>query len=133
MGLSWLTHPAEQTREFREGPFRMAFTSQVSPPTNDGRPVARLARKRASSPPPGKIQGHHHNARPRPELVEAYVAALAAYLWQWEPLARSPILGRRARHSPLFQPQPARPQGPLSADLKATGWMFVGPTTAYLP
>lgn len=124
-GLSWLTI-LRKRENFREAFDGFDFTRIAA--YDDGPVVDRLLGNAGIVRHRGKIKATLHNARRALELVEAY-GSLAAYLWQWEPPGREPDLGSAPAHSPL--PSSTRTSRALSADLKARGWMFVGPTTAY--
>lgn len=115
-GLSWKTILAK-----REG-FRAAFRGfdfeRVARFTQ--RDVERLLADEAIVRHRGKIEAVIENAR-RARALVAEEGSLAAFVWRYEP-------------SPLARPQTVStsPQShQLSKDLKARGWRFVGPTTAY--
>ena len=70
----------------------------------------------------GKIEAVINNARRAQELVKQE-GSLAAFLWRYEPRAKS-----------LAKPQTVSISAEslaLSKDLKKQGWKFVGPTTVY--
>jgi DNA-3-methyladenine glycosylase I len=123
-GLSWLTILRK-----RES-FRRAFedfqieavarfdTSSVDRLLTD----AGIVRNRA------KIEATINNARRCIELIDE-LGSLAAYVWRFEPDARS-------RPTVLDQPTllqiGASPESKaMSKDLRRRGWSFVGPTTVY--
>jgi len=96
---------------------------------NDGPAWPVCSAMRASSAHRGKIKATIHNAPPRLELVGP-TAAWPLNLWQWEPAWSGARFASAPAHSPPFSAAPRQRPRPLSADLKARGWMFVGPTTA---
>ena len=76
----------------------------------------------------GKIEATINNAQRVPELVLEF-GSLAAYVWQFEPSARSrpKRLSRRVVMKRTTCPEAIA----LSVDLKRRGWRFIGPTTVY--
>ena len=74
----------------------------------------------------GKIEAVINNAQRAVELVDAE-GSLAAYVWRFEPAARSRHLDR-AGLAELAQTDESKA---LAKDLKRRGWRFVGPTTVY--
>jgi len=115
-GLSWRT-----ILEKREN-FRAAFhgfdPARIA--RYDGTDVARLLGDAGIVRHRGKIEAVINNARRALELIEAE-GSLAAWLWRFEP---SP--------SPPPRTVPSTPESmALARALKARGWKFVGPTTAY--
>jgi DNA-3-methyladenine glycosylase I len=70
----------------------------------------------------GKIEAVINNARRARELIESE-RSLAAYLWRFEPSAKS---GAKPQTVSTSAESIA-----LSKDLKRRGWKFVGPTTVY--
>ena len=70
----------------------------------------------------GKIEAVVNNARRARDLVKRE-GSLAAYLWRYEPDAKSDPDAPIASVSAESQA--------LSKDLKRRGWQFIGPTTAY--
>ena len=69
----------------------------------------------------GKIEATINNAERALALADEY-GSLAAYFWSYEPQRRVP---------PADIPATTDVSVALSKDLKARGWRFVGPTTAY--
>ena len=69
-----------------------------------------------------------NNARCALNLVEEF-GTLAAYIWQWEPTAPEPHIGKGEYSHPI--PSVTKTSKALSRDLKKRGWKFFGPTTAY--
>ena len=70
----------------------------------------------------GKIEATINNAKRALEMVEEF-GSIAAYIWRYEPDAKS-----------LGTPQTASTSNEsiaISKDLKKRGWKFVGPTTVY--
>jgi DNA-3-methyladenine glycosylase I len=61
-------------------------------------------------------------------LIEEF-GSLAAYVWQWEPDAKS--RPRRLTKAALMDLAVTPESKALSKDLKGRGWTFVGPTTIY--
>jgi DNA-3-methyladenine glycosylase I len=74
----------------------------------------------------GKIEAVINNARRAAELAEAE-GSIAHYVWRFEPDARGHGLDRSDLRNLAVTPDSKA----LSKDLKARGWRFVGPTTAY--
>ena len=117
-GLSWCTILAKREN------FRAAFHGfdfdRVARFT--ARDVERLLKDAGIVRHRGKIEAVVNNAKRARELVERE-GSLAAFLWRYEPDART--LGR---------PQTASTSAEsiaLSKALKKLGWKFVGPTTVY--
>lgn len=115
-GLSW------QTILSKRAAFRQAFAgfelAAVAAFTEDdvGRLLgdASIVRNRA------KIEAVVNNARRAIELIEEQ-GSLSAYLWRYEP-----------QDDPPSEQRSTSPESKaLAKDLKAHGWRFVGPTTAY--
>ncbi len=121
-GLSWLTI-------LRKRPaFRRAFADfKFERVARFGeRDVARLLGDQAIVRHRGKIEAVINNAQRAVELVDAE-GSLAAYVWRFEPAARSRHLDR-AGLAELAQTDESKA---LAKDLKRRGWRFVGPTTVY--
>jgi DNA-3-methyladenine glycosylase I len=117
-GLSWRTILAK-----RQG-FRAAFAAfdfhRVAQFTE--RDVERLLKDASIVRHRGKIEAVINNARQAGELAERE-GSLAAYVWRYEPDAKS-----------LAKPQTASASAEstaLSKDLRKRGWTFVGPTTVF--
>lgn len=122
-GLSWLTILRK-----REA-FRAAF---------DGFDFERLARR----PPKveallgdagivrhrGKIESVLNNAKRARELADEH-GSLAAFVWRFEPDARS--RPKRVTKAALCAMTKTPESTALSKDLRKRGWSFVGPTTVY--
>ncbi len=121
-GLSWLT-----VLRKREA-FRRAFAGfDFERVARFGeRDVQRLLEDASIIRHRGKIEAVISNARRALELTERE-GSLAAYLWRFEPGARTGRLDR-ATLARLAQTPGSRA---LARDLKRRGWRFVGPTTAY--
>jgi DNA-3-methyladenine glycosylase I len=74
----------------------------------------------------GKIEAVINNARRAVELVDAE-GSLAAFVWRFEPAARTGGLDRAA----LAELAQTAESKALARELKRRGWRFVGPTTVY--
>ena len=123
-GLSWLTILRK-----REA-FRRAFAGfdieRVA--TFNARDVTRLLKDSGIVRHRGKIESTINNAR-RAAAVSAEYGSLAAYVWKWEPDAKS--RPRRLTKRALMELGTSSESTALSKDLKRRGWTFVGPTTIY--
>lgn len=113
-GLAWRTILAKREN------FRAAFANfeidRVAAFT--ARDVERLLGDAGIVRHRGKIEAAINNAR-RAQALVAEQGSLAAYVWRFEPLGAAP----QAATSPASVA--------LSKDLKARGWVFVGPTTVH--
>lgn len=123
-GLSWLTILRK-----REA-FRRAFADfDMSRVARFGaRDIARLLGDAGIVRHRGKIESAINNARRAEALVDEF-GSLAAYIWQWEPDAKS--RPRRITRAALMDLAVTPESKALSKDLKKRGWTFVGPTTCY--
>jgi DNA-3-methyladenine glycosylase I len=123
-GLSWLTILRK-----REA-FRRAFADfDMSRVARFGaRDIARLLGDAGIVRHRGKIESAVNNARRAEALVDEF-GSLAAYIWQWEPDAKS--RPRRITRAALMDLAVTPESKALSKDLKKRGWTFVGPTTIY--
>jgi len=123
-GLSWLTILRK-----REA-FRRAFADfDMSRVARFGaRDIARLVGDAGIVRHRGKIESAINNAR-RAEALMGEFGSLAAYIWQWEPDAKS--RPRRITRAALMDLAVTPESKALSKDLKKRGWTFVGPTTIY--
>ncbi len=123
-GLSWLTI-LRKREHFREafGGFDPAIVARYG-----SRDVTRLLGNAGIVRHRGKIESTINNAKRALVLSDEY-GSLARYFWKWEPLpaARPRVVTRRALMKMTTTPASVA----LSADLKARGWTFVGPTTVY--
>lgn len=123
-GLSWLTILRKREN------FRAAFAGfdyeRVA--RFNTRSVERLLKDAGIVRHRGKIESTIHNARRAVELVDE-CGSLAAYFWRWEPPASE--RPRRMTRAALSKLAHTPTSTALSKDLKARGWTFVGPTTAY--
>jgi len=123
-GLSWLTILRK-----REA-FRRAFADfDMSRVARFGaRDIARLLGDAGIVRHRGKIESAVNNARRAEALVDEF-GSLAAYIWRWEPDAKS--RPRRITRAALMDLAVTPESKALSKDLKKRGWTFVGPTTIY--
>jgi DNA-3-methyladenine glycosylase I len=123
-GLSWLTILRK-----REA-FRQAFVDFDVPRVArfGARDVNRLLGDARIVRHRGKIESAINNARRAEILIEEF-GSLAAYVWQWEPDAKS--RPRRLTKAALMDLAVTPESKALSKDLKGRGWTFVGPTTIY--
>jgi DNA-3-methyladenine glycosylase I len=123
-GLSWLTILRK-----REA-FRRAFGDfDISRVARFGaRDISRLLGDAGIVRHRGKIESAINNAR-RAETLMNEFGSLAAYVWQWEPDAKS--RPRRITKAALMDLAVTPESKALSKDLKGRGWTFVGPTTIY--
>jgi DNA-3-methyladenine glycosylase I len=123
-GLSWLTILRKRDA------FRQAFADfEISRVARFGaRDINRLVGDAAIVRHRGKIESTINNAR-RAELLLDEFGSLAAYVWQWEPDAKS--RPRRITKAALMDLAVTPESKALSKDLKGRGWTFVGPTTIY--
>jgi DNA-3-methyladenine glycosylase I len=123
-GLSWLTILRK-----REA-FRLAFAGfDIDRVAQFGaRDVQRLLKDSGIVRHRGKIESAINNAR-RVAALSGEYGSLSAYVWQWEPGAKS--RPRRLTKSALMRLGVTPESIALSKDLKRRGWTFVGPTTMY--
>jgi DNA-3-methyladenine glycosylase I len=123
-GLSWLTILRKRTA------FRRAFAGfDIARVARFGaRDINRLLDDSGIVRHRGKIESTINNAR-RAETLSEEFGSLAAYVWQWEPGARS--RPRRVTKDALMRLGVTPESTALSKDLKRRGWTFVGPTTVY--
>ncbi|HXD15869.1 MAG TPA: DNA-3-methyladenine glycosylase I, partial [Vicinamibacterales bacterium] len=123
-GLSWITilRKRENFRDAFDGfdPERVA--------RYNSRDVARLLKNAGIVRHRGKIESAINNAKCAAALRDEF-GSLAAYVWHWEPDARS--RPRRLTKDALTQLARTPASAALSKDLKRRGWTFVGPTTVY--
>lgn len=121
-GLSWLT--ILRKREAFRSAFAGFEVERVARFDQDD--VARLLGDAGIVRHRGKIEAVINNARRAVELVQAE-GSIARYVWRFEPAAR----GRRLDRAGLAELALTPESKALAKDLKARGWRFVGPTTAY--
>ena len=123
-GLSWLTilRKREAFRNAFAG-FDHRKVARFGP-----RDVTRLLADAGIVRHRGKIEAAIQNAARAGELV-AEAGSLAAYLWRFEPPAKS--RPRRPTRADLRAMTTSPESIALSKDLKRRGWRFVGPTTVY--
>lgn len=120
-GLSWLTILRKREN------FRKAFADfdPLSIARFNTRSIDRLLGDPGIVRHRGKIEATINNARRAIELLEQF-ESLAAYFWSFEPDHRTVAPTQRG-DIPAVTDASTR----LSKDLRARGWRFVGPTTAY--
>ncbi|MEM9400338.1 MAG: DNA-3-methyladenine glycosylase I [Verrucomicrobiota bacterium] len=123
-GLSWLTI-LRKRENFRKAFAGFNFEKIAE---FDDKDVARLLQDKGIVRHRGKIEATINNAHRAMELVDEF-GSLAAYIWQWEPKHREPDASKDG-HDGLI-PNVTKTSLALSKDLKARGWRFFGPTTAY--
>ena len=123
-GLSWLTILRKREN------FRAAFAGfDFEKVAHFGdRDVARLLVDEGIIRHRGKIEATINNAQRAVEMVDAE-GSLAAYVWQFEPEAKS--RPRKLTWAKLMEMAQTPESTALSKDLKKRGWRFVGPTTVY--
>ena len=123
-GLSWLTILRKRDA------FRRAFADfDISRVARFGaRDITRLLGDAGIVRHRGKIESTMNNARRAETLIDEF-GSLAAYVWQWEPDAKS--RPRRITKAALMDLAVTPESKALSKDLKGRGWTFVGPTTIY--
>ena len=121
-GLSWLTI-LRKREAFRRAFDGFEFERIARFGEGD---VARLLADAGIVRHRGKIEAVINNARRMVELVQAE-GSLGHHVWRFEPGPRSGRLDR-AR---LAERAVTAESKALAKDLKARGWRFVGPTTAY--
>ena len=123
-GLSWLTILRKREN------FRRAFADfDLERVANFGaRDVTRLLGDAGIVRHRGKIESTINNARRCIALIETE-GSLADFVWRFEPEAHT----RPARMTlDVLRAMPSTPESTaLSKELKARGWSFIGPTTAY--
>jgi DNA-3-methyladenine glycosylase I len=123
-GLSWLTI-LRKRENFRRAfanfePARVARFTQ--------RDVARLLKDAGIVRHRGKIESTINNAKRCLEIA-GECGSLSAYVWRFEPDARS---RPRKLTWGLLRTMATTPESvALSKDLRKRGWTFVGPTTMY--
>jgi DNA-3-methyladenine glycosylase I len=123
-GLSW------RTILYKRDAFRRAFAdfdvekvARFTP-----RHVERLLQDAGIVRHRGKIESTINNARRSQDLIEE-VGSLAAYVWRYEPAAKT--RPRRITREALAAMATSPESTALSKDLKKRGFTFVGPTTVY--
>jgi DNA-3-methyladenine glycosylase I len=123
-GLSWLTILRKREN------FRAAFAGfDFEKVARFGdRDVARLLADEGIIRHRGKIEATINNAQRALELVDAE-GSLAAYVWRFEPDAKS--RPTKLTWAALRETAQTPESTALSKDLKKRGWRFVGPTTVY--
>jgi len=123
-GLIWLTILRKRDA------FRRAFADfDISRVARFGaRDVNRLLGDAGIVRHRGKIESAVNNAQRAETLIDEF-GSLAAYVWQWEPDAKS--RPRRITKAALMDLAVTPASKALSKELKGRGWTFVGPTTIY--
>ncbi len=123
-GLSWLT-----ILNKREN-FRAAFANFEMDKVArfNSRSVDRLLGNAGIVRHRGKIESTLNNAKRARELRDEF-GSLAAFVWQFEPEAKS--RPKKLTQAELRKLAKTPESLALSKDLKARGWSFVGPTTMY--
>jgi DNA-3-methyladenine glycosylase I len=121
-GLSWLTI-LRKREAFRRAFAGFDFTRVA---LFDDCDVARLLDDAGIVRHRGKIAAVINNAQRALELTRSE-GSLAAYIWRFEPEARTAGLDRDG----LAELPWTADSKALAKDLKARGWRFVGPTTVY--
>jgi DNA-3-methyladenine glycosylase I len=114
-GLSWLT--ILRKRESFRAAFADFEPDRVA--RFGARDVERLMNDAGIVRNRAKIEATINNARRCADL-EAEFGSLAAYVWGYEPAARSSVQASTTAESTA-----------MSKDLRRRGWAFVGPTTVY--
>jgi len=123
-GLSWLTI-LRKREHFREAFAGFDFNKVA---LFDDDSVLCLLQNAGIVRHRGKIEATINNAGRACDIVDEF-GSLAAYIWQWEPDAPEPHIGKGEYNHPI--PSITRTSQALSKDLKKRGWKFFGPTTAY--
>jgi DNA-3-methyladenine glycosylase I len=125
-GLSWLTILRK-----RES-FRRAFRGfEIEAVARMGaRDVARLLGDAGIVRHRGKIEAALANARAATRVADEF-GSLARYVWRFEPAPESRSRPRRVTRAALRRLTESGESRALSKDLRARGFRFVGPTTAY--
>ena len=123
-GLSWLTI-LKKRDNFREA-FKGFDFEKVARFTQAS--VKRLIKDAGIVRHQGKIRSTINNARRAIDLRDEF-GSLSDYFWQYEPDARR--RPGRITHAELMKMTATHESREMSKDLKARGWTFVGPTTAY--
>ena len=92
------------------------------------RSVARLMKDAGIVRNRGKIESTINNAKRARELREEF-GSLAAFVWQFEPPPKS--RPKKLTKKTLTELATCAESIAIAKELKARGWTFVGPTTAY--
>jgi len=123
-GLSWLTI-LKKRDNFREA-FKGFDFEKVARFTQAS--VRRLIKDAGIVRHQGKIRSTINNAQRAIDLRDEF-GSLSDYFWQYEPDARR--RPGRITNAELMKMTATHESREMSKDLKARGWTFVGPTTAY--
>jgi len=125
-GLSWLTILRKREN------FRRAFRGfEIEAVARMGaRDVARLLGDAGIVRHRGKIEAALANARAAARVADEF-GSLARYVWRFEPAADGKSRPRRVTRAALRRLTESDESRALSKDLRARGFRFVGPTTAY--
>ena len=123
-GLSWLTilRKREDFRRVFHG-FAIERVARMG-----ARDVARLLRDPGIVRHRAKIEAALHNARQCVRLSDAH-GSLAAFVWRFEPPARE--RPRRLTRAAVVRLTETPTSRALARELRAHGFRFIGPTTAY--
>ena len=123
-GLSWLTI-LNKRENFQEA-FANFEVDELA--RFNRRNVERLLNNAGIVRHRGKIESAINNAKRARELREEF-GSLAAFVWQFEPPARS--RPKKVTRAALMKLSKTPESVVLSKELKKRGWSFVGPTTVY--
>ena len=123
-GLSWLTI-LNKRENFRAG-FANFEIDKVA--RFNGRSVDRLLKDAGIVRHRGKIESTINNAKRAQELRKEF-GSLAAFVWQFEPPAKS--RPKTMTRVALMKLDKTPESTALSKELNGRGWSFVGPTTMY--
>src|SRR5262245_37801287 len=125
-GLSWLTILRKREN------FRRAFRGfEIESVARMGaRDVKRLLGDAGIVRHRGKIEAALANARAATRVADEF-GSLARYVWRFEPADGGRSRPRRVTRAALRRLTESAESRALSKDLRARGFRFVGPTTAY--
>jgi len=123
-GLSWLTI-LRKRENFRRA-FRGFAPERVA--RMGARDVARLLRDPGIVRHRAKVEAAIHNAKQTLRVIDAH-GSLARFVWRFEPSARE--RPRRLTRAAVLKLTETPTSRALSKELRAAGFRFIGPTTAY--
>ena len=123
-GLSWLTI-LRKRESFRRAFHGFAIERVAKMGARD---VARLLGDPGIVRHRAKIEAAIHNARQSVRLIEQH-GSLASFAWRFEPPARE--RPRRLTRAAVVKLSETPTSRALSKELRAHGFRFIGPTTAY--